>query len=84
MAIARPTMSRALYTQMAGRGTRVLPNVVDGLNTPEERRKAIVESAKPNVEIIDFVGNSSKHRLVTSADILGGKYLTRLPTVRPR
>ena len=78
VAIARPTMSRALYTQMAGRGTRVLPGVVDGIHSPEDRRKAIVESNKPNVEIIDFVGNSSKHRLVTSADILGGKYPDRV------
>jgi superfamily II DNA or RNA helicase len=29
VAIARPTKSRALYTQMAGRGLRVLPGIVD-------------------------------------------------------
>jgi len=74
VAIARPTMSRALYTQMAGRGTRVLPNTVDGLANAHDRTRAIAASAKPNVEIIDFVGNATKHRLVTSADILSGKY----------
>jgi superfamily II DNA or RNA helicase len=74
VAIARPTMSRALYTQMVGRGTRVLPGVVDGLRTPEERRKAIASSAKSSMLTIDFVGNAGKHKLVCAADMLGGKY----------
>ena len=80
VAIARPTMSRALYTQMIGRGTRPLPGVVDSpygtldSGSPAQRRAAIFNSAKPSVEVIDFVGNSSKHRLVSSADILSGKY----------
>lgn len=74
VAIARPTLSRALYTQMAGRGTRPLPGVVDAPISSGQRREAIANSAKPTVEIIDFVGNSTKHKLVSSADILGGKY----------
>ena len=76
VAIARPTMSRSLYTQMVGRGTRPLAGVVDKetLVTPEHRKAEIKSSDKPTVEVIDFVGNSSKHRLVTAADILGGKY----------
>ena len=37
VAIARPTMSRALYAQMVGRGTSPLPKTVDGLNHPEQR-----------------------------------------------
>ncbi len=72
--MARPTKSRALYAQMAGRGTRPLSGIVDGLDTEEERREAIERSAKPYLEIIDFVGNSGRHKLITSADILGGKY----------
>lgn len=71
--MARPTKSRALYSQMAGRSTRPLPGIVDLFDTPEERRKAIAESPKPNCLIVDFVGNSGRHKLMSSADILGGK-----------
>ena len=39
------------------------------------RRKLIAESSKPSCLIIDFVGNSGRHKLVTTADILGGKDL---------
>ena len=74
VAIARPTTSRALQCQMVGRGTRVLPGVVDGLATAEERRNAIARSAKPSMLTIDFVGNAGKHKLVCAADVLGGKY----------
>jgi superfamily II DNA or RNA helicase len=71
--MGRPTKSRALYSQMVGRSTRPLPGVVDGPATPEERRAAIAASAKPSCLVVDFVGNAGKHKLVTSADILGGK-----------
>lgn len=70
--MGRPTKSRSLYSQMVGRSTRPLPGVVDGPETPEERREAIAGSAKPSALIVDFVGNSGRHKLVTSADILGG------------
>jgi superfamily II DNA or RNA helicase len=72
--MARPTKSRALYAQMAGRGTRPMPGLVDQFSNREERKAAIAGSAKPSLEIIDFVGNSGKHKLMTSADILGGNY----------
>lgn len=72
--MARPTKSRTLYAQMAGRGTRPLPGIVDLHPGVVERREAIAASAKPHLEIIDFVGNAGKHKLVTSADILGGRY----------
>ncbi len=72
--MARPTKSRALYAQMAGRGTRPLPGLVDAHETAAARRAAIAASAKPACEIIDFVGNSGRHKLVTTADILGGNY----------
>ena len=70
--MARPTKSRSLYAQMAGRATRPLPGIVDGLDTDDERKAAIAASAKPTCLILDFVGNSGKHKLMTSADILGG------------
>jgi superfamily II DNA or RNA helicase len=72
--MARPTKSRALYAQMIGRSTRALPGIVDGheLDTPEARKASIAASAKPSCLVIDFVGNSGKHKLMTTADILGG------------
>lgn len=74
VAIARPTKSRSLYAQMAGRGTRVLPGVVDGLDDAAQRLAAIRVSSKPSVLILDFVGNSGRHKLCSTADILGGNY----------
>lgn len=70
---ARPTKSRALYTQQIGRCMRPLPGVVDGPETPELRKQAIANSPKKSALVIDFVGNSGRHKLVSSADILGGK-----------
>jgi superfamily II DNA or RNA helicase len=71
--MARPTKSRALYAQMIGRSTRPLPGLVDLYGSPEERKNAIKLSPKPFCRIVDFVGNSGKHRLITPYDILGGK-----------
>lgn len=73
--MARGTLSRALYAQMCGRGTRPLPGIVESvlIDDPVERRRAISESAKPSLLLLDFVGNSGRHKLITSADILGGK-----------
>ena len=73
IAVGRPTKSRSLYAQMVGRGTRPLPGVVDGLDTPDERKAAIAASAKPHLEVLDFVGNAGQHKLMTTADILGGR-----------
>lgn len=73
--MARPTKSRALFAQMLGRGTRPLPGVVDDADdSPEHRRAAIESSAKPNMMCLDFTGNCGRHKLVTPADVLGGKY----------
>lgn len=72
--MARPTKSLALYTQVVGRGTRPLPGVVDGWDTVEQRVAAIAASKKPEMILLDFVGNSGRHRLISSADVLGGDY----------
>ena len=79
--MARPSCSRALVAQMVGRGTRPLPNLVDGLDSAEDRCKAIADSDKPYCEVIDFVGNSTKHKLVYAADILGGNMERAAETV---
>lgn len=73
--MARPTKSRALYAQMAGRGTRPHDSVaglLGDLASDEERRAAIRNSVKPACLVVDFCGNAGRHKLVTSADILGG------------
>lgn len=59
--VARPTKSRALYTQMVGRGTRRHPDKDDCL-------------------VIDVVGASRKHALVTIPSLfgVGGKFRKRL------
>lgn len=74
--MGRPTLSRSLYAQCAGRATRVLPGVVDGLPwkaASAQRRDAIRSSAKPDCMLLDFVGNS-KHNLASPEDVLGGSY----------
>lgn len=72
VAIARPTKSTSLYMQMIGRGTRPLPGVVDGPDTAEARREAIAASAKTVCTVLDFVGNSGNHKLISVADVLAG------------
>lgn len=75
--MARPTKSRALYAQAIGRGTRILPGVLNADNDtaePAVRLKAIAASAKPDLLVLDFVGNSGKHKLISTADILAGKH----------
>lgn len=70
---ARPTKSRCLYSQMVGRSTRPLPGIVDQWTEAEDRRAAIAGSSKPTCLVVDFVGNAGRHKLMTTADILGGK-----------
>ncbi len=72
--MAAATKSRVRYCQQIGRGTRPLPGVVDGLDleTPEKRLAAIAVSAKPVVRVLDFSGNSGRHKLMTCMDVLSG------------
>ncbi len=74
--MARPTKSRSLFSQMMGRGSRVWPGVVDHLSDgpAEHRRQAIKHSPKQQLRVLDFVGNSGRHKLITAADVLGGDY----------
>jgi superfamily II DNA or RNA helicase len=74
--MARPTKSRSLYAQMAGRALRPADSIAHKLNNHEsgdDRRALIEASEKPSARIVDFVGNSGRHKLCTSVDILGGK-----------
>jgi superfamily II DNA or RNA helicase len=75
--MARPTKSRSLYAQMAGRAIRPHGSIAHSLNDCEDaagRHALIAASPKPKCEVIDFVGNAGKHKLMTTADILGGNY----------
>lgn len=74
IAMARPTKSRSLYAQAIGRGTRPIFGDFSQYQTPEERCAAIAASVKPNVLILDFVGNSGRHKLINTSDILGGNF----------
>lgn len=74
--MGRPTKSLGSYVQWLGRGTRPLPGIVDAphLMSSDDRRNAIATSSKPHMEVIDFVGNCGRHKLITAHDVLGGKY----------
>jgi superfamily II DNA or RNA helicase len=69
--MARPTKSTLLYTQMIGRGTRPLADV-DQCDSAASRQAAIAASGKRDLLVVDFVGNSLDHQIVTAVDVLGG------------
>ena len=71
LVMARPTQSKALYLQAMGRGLRTLPRVIDGLETAEERLAAIAASAKPSCLVMDMIGVTGRHKLMTVADLVG-------------
>lgn len=70
IAMCRPTKSRGLYIQMLGRGLRPLAGTVDGLETAQERIEAINRSGKSTCIVIDFFGQSGRHKLCHSIDAL--------------
>jgi superfamily II DNA or RNA helicase len=65
-----PTLSRPAYAQRAGRGTRPLAGLLNGLSTPGMRKAAIAASRKPSMLILDFVGVSANLDLVTAETFL--------------
>lgn len=75
--VLRPTKIRGLYCQCVGRGTRPLTGTIDGLNTREERIRAIAQSAKPDLKILDFLWLSDRLDLVESSDLVAGSLEVR-------
>lgn len=71
---AKPTKSRSRYTQCVGRGTRTLPGTIRDDSTAIERKFDIASSVKSRLLVLDFVGNAAQHKLISTADILGGRY----------
>lgn len=65
------TASLARYMQTLGRGTRLLPGVIDGLGTPEQRLAAIAASAKPNFLLLDMAGVTKRHKPMSLATLAG-------------
>lgn len=72
-----PTKSRSRYCQRVGRVLRPYPpGLVDDamIWDADERREAIARSPKPRAVVLDFVGVSGRHKLVSTIDLLGGDY----------
>jgi superfamily II DNA or RNA helicase len=58
--LLRPTKSWALFSQMIGRGLRVLPNTIEGIPDATARREAIHASAKRDCIVIDVVDSGKR------------------------
>jgi type I site-specific restriction endonuclease len=69
IALARLTLSQALYIQMVGRGLRPLP----GIDGADDRHAWIAASSKPRCLVLDFVGNVGKHSIASAAAMFGDK-----------
>lgn len=65
-----PTRSPGLFRQKVGRIGRLLPGVIDGLKTKEERKAAIAASAKPDALILDLLWQTEKFSLQGPADLI--------------
>ena len=70
VSVLRPTKIRSLYSQAVGRGTRILPGVIDGLEDPIERIEAIASSAKKDLLILDFLWLADRLDLITPVDLV--------------
>jgi superfamily II DNA or RNA helicase len=64
----------SVYLQQLGRGTRNVCKV-DDYATSAERCGAIAKSSKPNLLVIDYVGNAGRHDIVTAVDALADSKL---------
>lgn len=69
IALARLTLSQALYIQMVGRGLRPLP----GIDDAADRHAWIAASSKRRCLVLDFVGNVGKHSIASAAAMFGDK-----------
>lgn len=65
-----PTLSRAAYVQRAGRGTRPLAGLLNGLQEVGMRTSTIATSSKPYMTILDFVGISANLNLISAESFL--------------
>lgn len=73
LVILRPTQVRALYTQMVGRGTRPLNEILPALNAAPDaaaRCAVIAQSRKPHVLVLDPLWLHEKHDLAAPASLV--------------
>lgn len=70
--VLRPTKIRSLFVQAVGRGTRVLPGILDGLTDASARRAAIAASAKPDLLILDPLWLTDRLELIQPAQLITG------------
>lgn len=82
--MARPTKSKLIFAQQVGRGMRPLDGLVDVHDTSDARLAAILASNKPDLLVVDFVGNTGRHKLCRVTDILGGKYSEKVRELAER
>ncbi len=68
--MASPTLSKSAYVQRAGRGTRPLQSLLNGVDTVAGRQSAIENSTKPYMTILDFVGISANLNLISAESFL--------------
>ena len=66
--MGRPTKSRALYKQSIGRGTRL--HFLNGHDRCDVGMTCPTCAGKDDLLVLDFVGQSTRHKLVTAANIL--------------
>lgn len=69
--MARLTGSASLYEQCLGRGLRLLAGTISANMDRPQRHKAIEDAGK-NCLVLDFVNNTTRHKLVTAESIILG------------
>jgi superfamily II DNA or RNA helicase len=73
----RATLSKAFYVQGLYRASRVLPGVIDGLKTAEERLAAIAASRKTHFLVLDPLFVSDRIDLIDTYDIYSDDQRTK-------
>lgn len=63
---AAPSKSKTRVFQKWGRGGRTLSGVIDGIEDPIQRKNAIKASKKPCCILLDFIDNTTKHRVINT------------------
>jgi superfamily II DNA/RNA helicase len=71
--LAAPSRALSRLEQRVGRGTRLLPGVLQPGMTREERRAARLASAKPTFNVYDITGTVGEHQFVSIFDVLDAK-----------
>lgn len=71
--VLRPSRIWRFVVQCWLRGSRLLPHIIDGIETAEERRKAIAASAKDRFTIIDFLWLTDRIDLISPVDLVATK-----------